>query len=164
MNIQSKEHKIIEDIDNKSSLSILNDISHSKTFCYLFILNESLVIENQLPFNIECQMEGNIKKKIAIRPLKNKYFLDIDKNYTKLRFALKYQKKYFKSDFLDIRNLGQNLNNNNNNNEMFIQLYEEMDKILDRKVFIECNIKIEENIDNDKYIGAYEKEFEHNVK
>ena len=171
MNIQNKEHKykLVEENDNKSNLSSLYDISNTKAFCYLFILNESLVIENQLPFNIECQMEGNIKKNISIRPLRNKYFLDIDKNNTKLRLVLKYQNKYFKSDFLDIKYMGQIDNNNNNNKnqniETVVQLYEEeKDKIMDRNKFIECNVKIEENIDGDNLNGAYEKEFEHNVK
>ena len=168
MNIQYQENKITEDNDNKSTLSLLYDISHSKALSYLFVLNESLVIENQLPFNIECQMEGNISKQLSIRPLRNKYYLDIDKNNTKLRLVLKYQNHKFKSDFFDIKFMGiENQNRNAKKGEdieTIVQLYEENQEMLNRNKYIECNIKIEENIENDKLIGAYEKEYEHNVK
>ena len=167
------DNEIIEN-DNVNRLSLLYDLSHKKAFSYLFILNESLVIENQLPFNIQCEIEGDIKKQISIRPLQNKYFLEVNQYNTKMRLVLKYQNKIFISNFFDIMTLGQkleeNMNNNENKNknkediETTIKLYEGKDLSILNDKYIECNIKIEKNIENDKFIGAYEKEFDHNVK
>ena len=171
-NINEQENNV-DQIDNISNLSLLYDICHTKTFSYLFILNESLVIENQLPFNIKCETNGNIKKQMSIRPLQNKYLLDVNQNNLQIRLTLKYQKKDFISDFLDINTLGQNINqnqNNRNNNrtkediEAVIKLYEGTGELANRNKYLECNLKIEENIENEKFIGAYEKEFDHNVK
>ena len=164
------EDNLIEDI-HKTVL--LSDNYHSKAFSYLFILNESLVIENQLPFNIKCELEGNIKKEVSIRPLQNKYFLDLNNENTQLRLVFKYQKKNFISNLIDIKTIGQNENhnaNNRNNNdikediETIVKLFEKENNTVNTNKFIECNIKIEENIEKDKFIGAYEKEFEQNLK
>ena len=166
INIQNDEN-IDENLHNKD---ILTNIYHSKGFSYLFILNESIVIENQLPFNIKCEINGNNKKDISIRPLQSKYFLDLNQDNTQLKLVLKYQKISFESNFFDIKTLGLNENINRNNNKKkediltTIKLFEKDQDLINNNKFIECNIKIEENIENDKFIGAYEKEFEKNLK
>ena len=158
---------IVNEIQN-NSLNVINDLSYLKSFSYLFILNESLVIENQLPFNIKCVTNENIKQRISIKPLQNKYFLDINKD-TQLKFIVKYQNRNFISKYLDINSIRQNnIENKNYNNKDCIDttiiLYEGKNGHINLNKFIECNIKIEENIENDKLIGAYEKEFDYNVK
>jgi hypothetical protein len=61
-----------------------------------------------------------------------------------------------------------NINNNENKNkediETAIKLFEENGNDINNNKYIECSIKIEKNIENDKFIGAYEKEFDYNVK
>ena len=177
INQNSNENNIVqnefENYDNISNYSLYYDISHTKSFSYLFILNESIVIENQLPINIKCEIESNIKKQVSIRPLENKYFLDVNQDNTQLKLIVKYQKTNFVSEFFDLKliDLNENINQNKNNKkdteeqdiETTVKLYEEGNEI-NRNKFIECNIKIEQNIEKDKFIGAYEKEFEHNVK
>ena len=177
INQNSNENNIFqnefENYDNISNYSLYYDISHTKSFSYLFILNESIVIENQLPINIKCEIESNIKKQVSIRPLENKYFLDVNQDNTQLKLIVKYQKTNFVSEFFDLKliDLNENINQNKNNKkdteeqdiETTVKLFEEGNEI-NRNKFIECNIKIEQNIEKDKFIGAYEKEFEHNVK
>ena len=177
INQNSNENNIVqnefENYDNISNYSLYYDASHTKSFSYLFILNESIVIENQLPYNIKCEIDGNTKKQVSIRPLENKYFLDVNQDNTQLKLILKYQKTNFVSEFFDLKLIGHNehINQNKNNKkdtdeqdiETTVKLYEEGNEI-NRNKFIECNIKIEQNIEKDKFIGAYEKEFEHNVK
>ena len=172
ININNKENQsLIEDSDSQSNISLINDMSYIKDYSYLFILNESLVIENQLPFNIKCLTnENNNNKEISIKPLQNKYFLDINKD-TKLRFIINYQDKNFISNYIDMKKIREKYlenKNDDNKNKEFIEttliLYEGNNEAINKDQFIECNIKIEENIENDKMIGAYEKEFEYNVK
>ena len=174
----STQKNIINKVENIININLISDISHSKGFSYLFILNESLVIENQLPFNIKCMMDGNIKKEVSIRPLQNKYFLDIDQDNTQLKLVLKYQKTIFESNFFDIKNIGQNENPNqdidtsskkeikNEDIEITVKLYEKDNNEINQNKYIECSLKLEENIDTGKLVGAgaYEKEFEQNVK
>ena len=174
----STQKNIINKVENIININLISDTPHSKGFSYLFILNESLVIENQLPFNIKCMMDGNIKKEVSIRPLQNKYFLDIDQDNTQLKLVLKYQKKIFESDFFDIKSIGQNENQNqdidtsskkelkNEDIEITVNLYEKENNEINKNKYIECSIKLEENIDTGKLVdaGAYEKEFEKNVK
>ena len=175
--MDGKEENLEENEDNiNANIDLFKEIKYTKSFSYLFILNESLVIENQLPFNIKCELKENVTKEVIIRPLQNKYFLDINQENTSLKLVLKYQKKIFESHSIDIKTIGENENQNRENRankdkkkdeiETTVKLFEKDENtniILDNK-FIECNIKMEENIENEKFIGAYEKEFEHNVK
>ena len=158
----------LEKNNNKNNINISNDLSNQKCFSYLFILNESLSIENQLPFTIKCEMDGNFKKEITIRPLKNKYFLDFNKDYTLLKVSFIYQNKNFKSHYFDIKEIYQKQQNEKRDkNKDFldttIKLYEEINGQINPNEYIESNIKIEEDTENDKFTEAYEKEFEHNV-
>ena len=162
-NIMNLENKI-ESNENKINFGSTNGISSKKCFSYLFILSGSLVIENQLPFNIKCEIDVENKKEMLIRPLQKKYFLDFDKQNTKLRIILKYQNIIFKSKFFDVETIEKNKEINKEDIDTTIKLYEEVDEAINLNKYIECNIKVEENIENDKFIGAYEKEFEHNVK
>jgi hypothetical protein len=84
--IDNNQEKQIIDYDNNLSNEIYN---YQKAFSYLFIFNESLDIENQLPFNIKCELDGNIKKEVTIRPLQSKYFLDVNQDNSKLKLVLK---------------------------------------------------------------------------
>ena len=172
INIKNEDNQIENFEDN----ILISNESYSKSYSYLFILNESLVIENQLPFNIKCELDGNNKKEVTIRPLQNKYFLDLNYENTNLKLIFKYQKKIFVSNSFEITTIGKfennNRNNRNNNDknknkdyiETTIKLFEKEQDSINTDKFIECNIKIEENIENDKFIGAYEKEFEKNLK
>ena len=84
---------------------------------------------------------------------------------SQIRLILKYQKTNFISYYFDINKINEKINNNGKNNEENnIKLYEINENIINKNKYIICNIKIEENIDNDKFIGAYEKEFQQNVK
>ena len=171
-NINNQEN-IIEENNNKNNnkniINVLNDNSHEKTFSFLFILSESLVIENQLPFNIKCEFDVDNYKEVLIRPKKNKYFLDLDIENTKLKLILKYHNIIFKSKFFDIKTFGMNKQQikeqaNNDEKEVIIQMFEGVSKATNLNKFIDINIKVQENIENDNFIDAFEKEFEQNVK
>ena len=167
-NINNQEIKI-EENNNKSNINLSNENSNEKTFSFLFILSESLVIVNQLPFNIKCEFDVNNYKEVLIKPKKNKYFLDLDIDNTKLKLILKYHNIIFKSKFFDIKTFGMTKQQikeqmNEDEKEVTIQMFEGVSKATNLNKFIDINIKVEENIENDNYIGAFEKEFEHNVK
>ena len=101
-------------------------LNTSKTFSYLFILDESFVIENQIPFNLKCELSGPITKEVTIRPLKNKKFLDIDQSKTQLKISLKYQNYNFISDIIDIKLLEEKKDKNKEENiDVPIKLYQE---------------------------------------
>ena len=138
-------------------------LNTSKTFSYLFILDESFVIENQIPFNLKCELSGPITKEVTIRPLKNKKFLDIDQSKTQLKISLKYQNYNFISDIIDIKLLEEKKDKNKEENiDVPIKLYQE--GIEDKTKFLELNIKVEENLNNDNLNKAYEREYEYNVE
>ena len=167
-NININQDSIGENnLENKNTLNIVHDLSNKKSFRYLFILNESISIENQLPFTIKCELDGNIKKAMTIGPLQNKYFLDFNKDNTLLKISFTYQNKNFKSYYNDIKELYQNQKDKNSKNkdscETSIKLYEEINGQINPNEYLESNIKIEEDFENDKFTEAYEKEFEHNV-
>ena len=136
---------------------------YSKTFSYLFILDESLMIENKMPFNIQCKLSGNKEKDMTIRPLHQKEFLDIDQSKTSLQFYFDYDNKKFISDILninelDIKNRDKSKEYKNETNQ--IKLYNEQEK----EEFIECNIVFQNNFDSSHIIGAYEKEYENSLR
>ena len=98
-NIREKNDKLINFDQNDQSLRnrnlglLLDSFKHdfySKTFSYLFILDESLLIENKIPFNIKCKLLGGNEKEMTIRPLQQKEFLDIDQSKTSLQFSFNY--------------------------------------------------------------------------
>ena len=119
-------------------------------------------IENQLPYNIQCTIDNNDDKKIILRPLQNKYFLDINQDNSKMKITMKYHNITFHSN--------QILLNNNVENIIQIKLFQEngTDIITDvnnnNDKFIECNMKIEENLNIDKLSGIYESEYEKIIK
>ena len=129
-----------------------------KTFSYLFILDESFVIENQIPFNLKCELKGSTDKVVYIRPLKNKKFLDINQNNSKLKLSLKYQNYNFKSDDIDIIQLQEK----KENNEILIKFYQEGKE--DKSKYLEFNIKVEENLNSDNLNEIYEREYEYNLE
>ena len=129
-----------------------------KTFSYLFILDESFVIENQIPFNLKCEIKGSIDKIAYIRPLKNKKFLDINQNNSKLKLSLKYHNYNFISDDINISQLQEK----NENNEVLVLFYQEGKE--DKRKYLEFNIKVEEILNNDNLDKIYEREYEYNLE
>ena len=110
-NILEEANKYINADQNNKELRtknidlLIDSIKHDfygKTFSYLFILDESLMIENKMPFNIQCKMN---EKNMTIRPLQQKEFLDIDQSKTSLQFYFNYDNKKFISDILNINEL-----------------------------------------------------------
>ena len=142
--------------------SLLNDY-YCKTFSYLFILDESLLIENKIPFNIKCKLSGAKEKEMTIRPLQQKEFLEMDQSKTSLQISLNYQNKQFISDILNIRELDKkNIENNKDyidqTNQIKLYLEDNKDQ------FIECEIAMQDNFNPTNLIGAYEKEYEHSLR
>ena len=71
-NISEQANKYINADPNDKTLRaknidlLIDSFKHdfySKTFCYLFILDESLLIQNKIPFNIKCKLSGNNEKR-----------------------------------------------------------------------------------------------------
>ena len=145
---------------------LIDSLKHDfycKTFSYLFILDESLMIENKMPFNIQCKLSGNNEKNMTIRPLQQKEFLDVDQTKTSLQFYFNYDNKKFISEILninelDIKNRDKSKEYINETNQ--IKLYNEEQK----EEFIECNIAFQDNFDSSSLIGAYEKEYENSLR
>ena len=150
--------------DNLSTL-LNNDVylNMSKTFSYLFILDESFVIENQIPFNLKCQLTGPVTKEVIIRPLKNINFLDIDQSTSQLKISLKYHKGNYISDNINIAQFGEQKDNKDKKekDDISIQLYEEGSE--DKSKFVEVCLKVE-NISNDNLNNAYEREYDYNLE
>ena len=144
--------------DNLNNLLQNNSYNISKTFSFLFILDESFCIENQIPFDLKCELSGPISKETIIRPLKNKKFLDIDESKSILKLSLNYHQNIFISDNIDIRQLQEK----KDNNEIVVKFYQSGSE--DKSKYLEFNIKIEENLNNDNINKAYEREYEHNVE
>ena len=168
-NILEEANKYINADQNNKELRtknidlLIDSIKHDfygKTFSYLFILDESLMIENKMPFNIQCKMN---EKNMTIRPLQQKEFLDIDQSKTSLQFYFNYDNKKFISDILNINELDKK--NIDKNKEYIdetsqIKLYNEEKK----DEFIECNISFQDNFNASNLIGAYEKEYEQSLR
>ena len=165
-NLKNKITDKLDDINNIYNLSLTNDVFQEKAFSYLFILSESLVIENQLPFNIKCEIDENKKdKKVKlIKPLHKKAFLDLNKDKAKLRINLRYQNVNFTSKYIDIKTIEENKAQNKEDLGTAIKLYEGESELTNLTKYFEFNIKIEDNIKRDEFMEAYEKEFDHNVK
>ena len=145
--------------NNLENLLLSSDLNFKKTFSYLFILDESFVIENQIPFNLKCSLTGSIAKEVTIQPLKNKKFLDIDESKSKLKLSLKYHDFNFASDDLELTQLKEN-KQSKDNNELTVKLYQEEKE--DKTKYLELNIKVEENLNN--LNQAYEREYDYNLE
>ena len=146
--------------NNLESLLQSNEsLNAKKTFSYLFILDESFVIENQIPFNLKCSLTGSTTKEVTIRPLKNKKFLDIDESKSQLKLSLKYHDYNFSSDNLELSELKEN-KENKDKNELIVKLYQEGKE--DKTKYLELNIKVEENLNN--LDQAYEREYDYNLE
>ena len=171
-----KNNKILLGYENDNSIrsknidilldSLKNDF-YCKTFSYLFILDESLMIENKIPFNVKCRLFGSNEKEMTIRPLQQKEFLDINQLKTNVQLFLNYQQKKFISEILDIKELDNKNENVINTKEKSgdedensikqIKLYDSENK----EKFIELNVKFEDNLNNVNLVGAYEREYEY---
>ena len=173
----AQNNKIILGDENDSNLRsknidiLLDSLKHDfycKTFSYLFILDESLMIENKIPFNVKCKLYGSNEKEIAIRPLQKKEFLDINQTKTNVQLFLNYQNKKFVSEILDIKELDNKDDNIISTKEKApgeedekeikqIKLYDGENK----EKFIEFNVKFEDNFNSVNLVGAYEREYEY---
>ena len=136
---------------------------YSKTFSYLFILDESLLIQNKIPFNIKCKLSGNNEKEIFIRPLQQREFLDIDQSQTSVQFSLNYHDKNFISDVLNINELDKK---NIEKNKDYIGQTKQIKLLNEEKKeeFIECDVALQDNFDTSNLVGAYEKEYEQSLR
>ena len=166
-----KNDKILR---SKNIDAVLDSLRHDfscKTFSYLFILDESLMIENKIPFNIKCKLYGSNEKELSIRPLQQKEFLDINQSKTNIQLFLNYQNKKFISEILDIKELDNkeddNIISTKNNGEeedekeiKKIKLYDGENK----EKYIEFNVKFEDNLNSVNLVGAYEREYEYCLK
>ena len=136
---------------------------YCKTYSYLFILDESLLIENQLPYNIKFNITGSITKEVTIRPLQKKEFLDVNQENSNLKLSFNYHNIQYDSKILNIKSLEEKYPNENNsgedkeNDDTSIKMYD----INEENKFIECNLKIEERFSNSSMFAAYEREYEH---
>ena len=171
-NVQEKSDKLInfdqndQQLRNRNLGLLLDSFKHdfySKTFSYLFILDESLLIENKIPFNIKCKLLGGNEKEMTIRPLQQKEFLDIDQSKTSLQFSFNYDNKNFTSDILSIKELDKN--NAENSKDYVdqikqIKLFNEENK----DQYIECDIAFQDNFNTSNLVGAYEKEYENSLR
>ena len=171
-NIPEKANKYINVDQNDKVLRfknidlLIDSFKHDfygKTFSYLFILDESLLIENKIPFNIRCKLSGENEKEMSIRPLQQKEFLDLDQSKTSLQFWFNYQNKKFISDILNIRELDKkNIENNKDyiNQTKTVKLFNEENK----EQFLECEVGFEENYNTNNIIDSYEKEYEQSLR
>ena len=155
---------------NKNIDILIDSLKHDfycKTFSYLFILDESLMIENKIPFNVRCKLSGSNDKEMIIRPLQKKEFLDINQTNTNIQISMNYQNKKFISEVFDIKELDNKnlniINTNDKNGEedestiKQIKLFDEENK----EKYVECNLKFDDNLNNVKLDGAYEREYEY---
>ena len=150
------------DKDKNEFENILEANKHNfycKTYSYLFILDESLLIENQIPYNIKFNISGSINKEVTIRPLQKKEFLEVNQENSSFKLSFNYQNIEYGSNILSIKSLNEKGANENDkeNIDTQIKLYDENE---DNK-FIECNLKIQEKFSNSSMFAAYEREYEH---
>ena len=138
---------------------------YCKTYSYLFILDESLLIENQLPYNIKFNITGSTSKEVTIRPLQKKEFLDVNQENSNLKLSFNYQDIQYDSNFINIKLLKEkNINGNyeKENIDTPIKLFNNINKNKDENNnYIECNLKIEERFSNKNMFASYEREYEH---
>ena len=135
---------------------------YCKTYSYLFILDESLLIENQIPYNIKFNITGSTSKELTIRPLQKKEFLDVNQENSNLKLSFIYNNIQYDSNILNIKSLEERYPNENEEKDIEnidtpIKLYDENDD----KNFIECNLKIQERFSNSSMFAAYDREYEH---
>ena len=156
---------------NKNIDILIDSLKHDfycKTFSYLFILDESLMIENKIPFNIKCKLFGSNEKEMSIRPLQQKEFLDVNVLKTNLQLFINYQQKKFVSEILDIKEFDKNDNiittkekeEEEDNSIKQLKLFDGENK----EKFIELNIKFEDSLNNVNLVGAYESGYEFCLK
>ena len=163
----SNRNNSVNEIANNNLDNIMKskDIYNvTKTFSYLFFLNEALVIENQIPFNLKCEfISPTNQKEVIIRPLKNQKFLDISSSNSQLKLTINYQNKNFISDLHDIKNFKENKKSKENEENLnIIRFYQEGDE--EKKKYLEFCVKVEETLNNENMKGAYELEYEHNLE
>ena len=171
-----KSNKILLGYENDNNIrrknidilldSFKNDF-YCKTFSYLFILDESLMIENKIPFNVKCKLLGSNEKEMTIRPLQKKEFLDINQDKTNVQLFVNYHDKRFISEILDIKELDskneniintkENSGEEDENTIKQIKLYDSENK----EKFIDLNVKFEDNLNSVNLVGAYEREYEY---
>ena len=131
---------------------------YCKTYSYLFILDESLLIENQIPYNIKFNITGTTSKEVTIRPLQKKEFLDVNQETSNLKLCFNYHNIQYISNILSIKSLEEKANENDNENiDTPIKLYDENEN----QNFIECNLKIVEKFSNSSMFAAYEREYDY---
>ena len=171
-NITEKANKFITgDPNNKTTraknidylIDFLKHDFYSKTFSYVFILDESLLIENKIPFNIKCKLSGNNEKEMSIRPLQKKEFLDIDQSQTSVQFSFNYHDKKFVSDNLNIKELDKkNIESNKDyvEEKRQIKLFNEENK----EEYLECDVDLKDDFNPANLVGAYEKEYEQSLR
>ena len=171
-NVLEKAEKFISADQNDKALrnqnmgSLIDSLKHDfycKTFSYVFVLDESLQIENKIPFNVKCKISSSSEKEMTIRPLQSKEFLDIDESKTSLQLFMNYHDKNFVSDSLNLAEIDKKNIENNKDYEKEtkqIKLYEEDNK----EKYIECNISLEDNLNPVNLVGAYEKEYEQSLR
>ena len=136
---------------------------YCKTFSYLFILDESLLIENKIPFNISCKLSGSKEKEMYIRPLQQKEFLDIDQSKTSVQFSFNYHDKKFVSDIVNINELDKkNITNDKDyvSQTKQIKFFNEENK----DQFIICEVNLEDSFNQNNLVGAFEKEYEQSLR
>ena len=163
---QNNDNENIHIVSNNLSTLLNSDyyLNMNKTFSYLFVLDESFVIENQIPFNLKCELTGPVNKEVLIRPLKSIDFLDIDQSKSQLKISFKYQNYNYISDEINITQLEEQKDNKNNkekNDDISIKLYQE--GIEDKSKYVDICLKIE-NINNDNLNNAYEREYDYNLE
>ena len=117
---------------------------YCKTYSYLFILDESLLLENQLPYNIKFNITGSITKEVTIRPLQKKEFLDVNQENSNLKLSFNYHDIQYDSKILNIKSLEEKYPNENDDNkdkdnaDTSIKMYD----INEGNKYIKCNLKI----------------------
>ena len=175
-----KNNKLLLGDENDMSIRrknidiLIDSLKHDfycKTFSYVFILDESLLIENKIPFNVKCKLSESSEneKEMSIRPLQKKEFLDVNQAKANLQLSLNYQNKKFVSENLDIGELDKKNNNIINTKEKLAPGEEDENSIKQIKLvdeenkenYIECNLKFEDSLDNVNLDGAYEREYEY---
>ena len=156
-------------IRNKNIDILIGSLKHDfycKTFSYLFILDESLMIENKMPFNVKCKLSGSEEKEMTIRPLQHKEFLDINQSKTNIQISMEYQGNKLISETLNIKELDsknehiistKEVGEEDESTIKQINLFEEGNK----ENYLECNLKFENNLNNMNLEGAYEREYEY---
>ena len=146
------------EIDNLIEANKFN--FYCKTYFYLFILDESLLIENQIPCNMRFNITGKTKKEVTIRPLQKKEFLDVNQEDSNLKLSLNYHDSQYDSNVISIKSLEEKNPNENIDTSIKLRNINEENSDEDNK-YIECNLKIEERFSNKNMFNAYEREYEH---